>query len=98
MIDESAYEAIKPGHGDDLFYLFDPYIYALSSENDLKMSDMMMKYWTNFAKHHNPSPPGSSDDLPQWLTYSSEKVSFLCLKLQNCNDFQNTKLESPSGI
>ena len=46
-----------------------------SGKDDLQMRNIMVKYWTNFAKYGNPSPV-MSDEMTQWLTYSSEKVEY----------------------
>jgi len=70
MYDEATQNALKPVHGDELFYLFK--MGDLSLGNDLQMRDIMVRYWTNFAKYGNPSPV-MSDEMTQWLTYSSEK-------------------------
>merc|ERR1711994_503792 len=48
-------------HGDDLQYLFKmpPYMKdegIESTEDDKKMIDLMVTYWSNFAKYGNPSP------------------------------------------
>ena len=75
LLDEATQEALKPVHADECFYLFDPWLYnPLISENDILMSKMLVRYWTNFAKYGDPSPSGMSE-YPKWWTYSSEKVS-----------------------
>merc|ERR1719400_992324 len=70
VFDDATKNALKPVHADELFYLFEMGDSTL--ETDLQMKEIMVKYWTNFAKYGNPSPV-MSDDLTQWLTYSSEK-------------------------
>lgn len=52
-------------HSDDIEYVFG----TLGTRpgtvwrpEDLRMSDVMMTYWTNFAKHGNPNGPGA----PNW--------------------------------
>ena len=62
---------LRPVHGDEMIYLFN--MVDLPSEEELEMRNIIVKYWTNFAKYGNPSM--SSDDLPEWLPYSQEKVS-----------------------
>ena len=79
MLDEATKNALKPVHADELLYLFD-FGFDLTLDKDIQMREIMVKYWTNFAKYGNPSPV-LSDDLAQWLTYSSEKVySYSCIK------------------
>ena len=39
------------------------------------MTDVLVKYWTNFAKYGTPSPPSQiEDDLPVWRTFSVDQV------------------------
>ncbi|XP_076052814.1 pyrethroid hydrolase Ces2a-like [Oratosquilla oratoria] len=45
-------------HGDDLFYLFNLAI-RLQQKDDLKMRDVMLKTWVNFASTGNPTPDES---------------------------------------
>ena len=73
MFDEATQNALKPVHADELFYLFK--MGDLSLDSDLQMREIMVRYWTNFAKYGNPSPV-MSDEMTQWLTYSSEKVEY----------------------
>ena len=76
MFDDETKMALKPTHADEIYYLFDSW-YELTSPNDLLMREIMIKYWTNFAKYGNPSP-NNSEDLTEWLTYSSDKVDNIC--------------------
>ena len=64
MFDEATQNALKPVHSDELFYLFKKG--DLSLDSDLQMREIMVRYWTNFAKYGNPSPV-MSDEMTQWL-------------------------------
>jgi para-nitrobenzyl esterase len=64
-------------HGAEL-----PYIFGLLNhwkakvpESDLKMQDLMMAYWTNFAKTMDPNGPG----LPVWRPFSSSSNEVMVL-------------------
>ena len=46
------------------------------TEEEMKVRDSMVKYWTNFAKYGHPSPL-MSDNITQWLAYSSDKVNLV---------------------
>ena len=49
-------------HSDELYYMFNPYwfgVFELSDE-DLKISTMLMELWTDFAKFGDPTPPGAA--------------------------------------
>jgi len=45
-------------------------------EEDLKLSDMMGTYWTNFAKYGDPN----GDNLPVWTEFSEENPAVMHLK------------------
>ena len=52
-------------HSDDIEYVFGTLSTrpgAVWRPEDLRISDVMMTYWTNFAKHGNPNGPGA----PNW--------------------------------
>ncbi|CAL4061455.1 unnamed protein product, partial [Meganyctiphanes norvegica] len=48
-------------HGDDLMFLFTTDITnrTLMRPDDIKMREIMVKLWTNFAKHGDPTPDGT---------------------------------------
>ncbi|EWH04912.1 hypothetical protein AT00_18695 [Pseudoalteromonas lipolytica SCSIO 04301] len=46
--------------------------------NDLKMSEVMATYWTNFAKNGNPN----HDALPNWPAFDNEKPSTMYFQQQ----------------
>jgi len=60
-------QGVEPGlfgvaHADEQLYLFDPlYYWDLHdlNENDTNIRDLLVSYWTNFAKYGDPTPPGS---------------------------------------
>lgn len=62
---------LTPVHADDVLHLFN--VFGVRSEEDEKMSAIMVKYWTNFAKYGHPSP-FLSQNLTTWKKYSSDKV------------------------
>jgi len=78
LFDEQTIAKLKPVHADELFYLFD--YGKIETEDDLQMRDIMVKYWTNFAKYGHPSPL-MSDNITQWLPYSAEK-NYMVLNLE----------------
>jgi len=76
-----------PIHADDLYYQFKNVFYpwvpdsANYTEKEQRMSDIMMEYWTNFAKFSDPSPPTSS--LPVWEPVPpTGETNLLNLKLE----------------
>jgi para-nitrobenzyl esterase len=55
-------------HSDDIEYVFGTLATrpgAVWRDEDWKLSDQMMSYWTNFAKNGDPNGPG----LPNWPKY-----------------------------
>ncbi len=55
-------------HGSDLYYVFGQFEqrnWAWTKE-DHELSNIIVKYWTNFAKYGNPNGKG----LPQWSEFS----------------------------
>ena len=68
------------GHGHEIAYMFknlnkaDPNV----TENDLKMSDTMATYWTNFAKNGNPN----DNTLPHWPAFNESKPSTMYFQQQ----------------
>jgi len=66
-----AFSTVKPVHGDEQGTLFD--LPLKTNEQDKDMSQKMVKYFTNFVKYGNPTPPGLSENLTKWETYATEK-------------------------
>ena len=59
-------------HGAELPFVFQTaslYNYSMTTD-EVSLSDLMIKYWTNFAKSHDPNV-GENVDL-KWPTYSEE--------------------------
>jgi len=62
--------SLKPVHADDVLHLFN--VFGVRSEEDEKMSSIMVKYWTNFAKYGHPSP-FLRQNITTWKHYSGDK-------------------------
>ena len=57
-------------HGDELLYLIpDKSVDALVTETDRAISDLLVKFWTNFAKSGNPNNDDGSPET--WTQYSA---------------------------
>lgn len=67
-------------HGHEIAYMFknlnksDPNI----TQDDLKMSETMATYWTNFAKNGHPN----NDTLPNWPAFDNEKPTTMYFQEQ----------------
>ena len=66
-----------PSHGDEEIFLIDSTDRATFSEAELLTAQHLATYWTNFAKHGNPSPIGDTAS-PLWYPVTPHnKVIFL---------------------
>jgi para-nitrobenzyl esterase len=52
-------------HAAEMAYVFSHFLNRQPTAEDLTLSDVMIRYWTNFAKTHDPNAGG----LPGWPAY-----------------------------
>jgi para-nitrobenzyl esterase len=60
-------------HSDEIEYVFGTLRTRPGAEwrpEDLRLSDVMMTYWSNFARHGNPNGPGA----PDWPPYNDDNL------------------------
>jgi para-nitrobenzyl esterase len=72
------FSPVKPrgaGHGAEIAYVFKKLNPAQAGEEDLKLSEIMASYWTNFARTGDPNGKG----LPEWpgFTENDQRVMYL---------------------
>jgi para-nitrobenzyl esterase len=59
-------------HGSELAFIFGHPAQGWT-QDDLRISDMMENYWTNFAKTGNPNGPG----LPAWEPFDGKRSQLM---------------------
>lgn len=62
-------------HGSEIDYVFG-HLTGDRTINDAILSDIIMKYWTNFAKYGDPN----GENLPEWGPYNTGNPSVMLLK------------------
>lgn len=63
------------GHGSEISYVFKHLDKSQFGEDDVKLSEQMATYWTNFAKYGDPN----GKDLPKWPVYNKKKSTVMYL-------------------
>jgi len=69
-------KSLAPIHADELLFMFSDLMVLFPggmkfNEQDEKAAEAILKYWTQFAKHGTPSPPGQN--MPTWSKFGTQK-------------------------
>jgi para-nitrobenzyl esterase len=62
-------------HAAEIKYVFRNLDENIFSPEDIRLSELMAKYWTNFAKNGDPNGEG----LPVWTEFSEQEPSYMYL-------------------
>ena len=67
------------GHGEELAFLFHnaPLAGFHYTEDEEELSQQLITYWTNFARHGNPNGANSHFDWPQFTPDTKSVLRFL---------------------
>jgi len=67
-------------HADDIQYLFtsDFTSFGEKTDDDRRMREIMVTYWTNFARYGNPSP-FKKTGIPAWTPVKQGKMNYMDL-------------------
>ena len=82
-LDSYGLEAAKYGvsHSDELWFLWNSYWkkhWVNRPEDQVNISNNMLDMWVNFARHGDPTPPGS--DLPiTWEPVTPDNHQYIIL-------------------
>ena len=79
-IRESDYgQRVGAYHGAEIPYIFNSHdTYLETNERDLRLSKVMISYWTNFARYGDPNDA----ELKDWPKYTQESQKVLKLGVQ----------------
>ncbi len=68
-----AGEILGAYHASEISYVFGVSVLGLMTAEDLKMSEIMMDYWVQFARTGDPNIPGK----PQWTPFNAVRGRYM---------------------
>jgi para-nitrobenzyl esterase len=85
-------EKMGASHAAELRYVFGTIPPQTSTDVDRRLSEAMIRYWTEFAKSGDPNGPG----LPTWPAFEKGSESYLELgdKIESGRDLKKDKIEA----